>query len=182
MIRTSAMSGTLVSSKAPSARMAAAISFNTEFLAPPTRMAPESGPPARTTMRSTGCQYGRTMATIRATWPVGPDPADPVRRPALATRRHRTSQNAEDDGSFSLRRGARSALPAHAHDLGNTIEEVTEHRLAIPWFAWLFALPVRATLKRPPAARQGRLRAWWAHPIDSMRGPPRCSACWRRRR
>src|SRR6478752_9671651 len=104
MMRTSAMSGTLVSSKVPSARMAAAISFNTEFLAPPTRMPPESGPPARTTMRSTGCQYGRTMATIRATWPAG-DPDDPRRAALWMPRDDIVHEVAEPDGSFSCGEG-----------------------------------------------------------------------------
>ena len=36
----------------PSARRVAAISLSTEFLAPPTRTLPSSGPPGRTTMRS----------------------------------------------------------------------------------------------------------------------------------
>ena len=52
MIETSAMSGTLVSSNAPSQRIVVAISLSTEFLAPGTTTVPDSGPPPRTTMLS----------------------------------------------------------------------------------------------------------------------------------
>src|SRR3954452_19026912 len=139
--------------------MAAAISFRTEFLAPPTRMAPDSGAPARTTMQSTGCQYGRTMATIRAIWPAGaPDGA-------LRTRRDDIVREAvAADGSFVCAEGPFRSYRRTLHDDGRRVEETITYHLAIPWFGWLFALPVRSVLRRPPTRRPGGLRAWWAPP------------------
>src|SRR3954469_4162911 len=143
--------------------MAAAISFKTEFLAPPTRIPPESGWPARTTMRSTGCQYGRTMATIRATWPVG-DPADPVRAALRAPRDDIVGESVAADGSFDCAEGPFRTYRRTLSDHGDHIDEVTSYRLAIPWFAWLFALPIRSALRRAPAERQGGPHAWWSPP------------------
>ena len=52
MQSTSAMAGTLPSTYRPSASAVAAISFSTEFLAPPTVTVPDSGPDRRTTIGS----------------------------------------------------------------------------------------------------------------------------------
>src|SRR6476646_9762744 len=133
--------------------MAAAISLSTEFLAPPTRMAPDSGDPARTTMRSTGCQYGRTMATIRATWPAG-DPDGSLRAGLLAPRHDIVEEAVAADGSFGCAEGPFRHYRRTVLDAGDHLEEVTTYQLAIPWFAWLFALPIRSVLKHPPAGRQ----------------------------
>src|SRR3954465_14646436 len=126
--------------------MAAAISLSTEFLAPPTRMAPDSGDPARTTMRSPGCQYGRTMATIRATWPAG-DPDSPMRTDLETPRDDVVREARESGGTFVCVEGPFHDYRRTVADHGDHLEEVTTYRLAIPWFAWLFALPVRSTLK-----------------------------------
>ena len=89
MIETSAMSGTLVSSKGPSQRMVVAISLSTEFFAPGTTTEPDSGPPPRTTMCSdselTAHQYAPTVEPggriITRRWP---DDAEHRTRIALA--------------------------------------------------------------------------------------------------
>src|ERR1700742_4049879 len=102
--------------------MAAAISFRTEFLAPPIRTAPDSGVPARTTIRSTGCQYGRTMATIRATWPAG-DPDDPLRAALRTPRDDLVEEVAEPDGSFSCAEGPFRTYRRTVHDDGAQLTE-----------------------------------------------------------
>jgi MFS family permease len=104
------------------------------------------------------------MATIRATWPVDPDPDDPGRVALRTPRDDIVAERVEADGSFSCAEGPFLTYRRTLDDHGDRIEETTEQRLAIPWFGWLFMLPVRATLKRPPTARQGGLRAWWAPP------------------
>ena len=95
---------------------------------------------------------------------MGPDPADPVRVALRTPRDDILLEQADDDGAFSCAQGPFRTYRRTLRDLGHSVEEVTEQRLAIPWFAWLFVLPVRAALKRPPADRQGGLRAWWAPP------------------
>ena len=49
----------------------------------------------------------------------------------------------------------------------STVRETTTYRLVIPWFAWLFAWPVRRTLRRQDTggrARQPGVQPWWAPP------------------
>ncbi len=104
------------------------------------------------------------MATIRATWPVGPDPADPQRVAICAPRDDILLERLGSDGSFSCVEGPFRTYRRTLVDHGDRIEETTQYHLAIPWFGWLFAWPVRTTLKRPADARQGGLRAWWAPP------------------
>ncbi len=59
MMSTSVMRGTLVRTWRPSASRHAAISFSTEFLAPPARTVPARGPLGVTTNRSTGTSMAR---------------------------------------------------------------------------------------------------------------------------
>jgi MFS family permease len=45
------------------------------------------------------------------------------------------------------------------------VDEVTTYSLDIPWFGWLFAIPTRRALQRPPAERlHGGRQPWWAPP------------------
>ncbi len=46
-----------------------------------------------------------------------------------------------------------------------SITEATSYHLDIPWFGWVFALPTRRTLSRPPTHRPSSGRQpWWAPP------------------
>ena len=48
---------------------------------------------------------------------------------------------------------------------GGELVETTTYRLVIPWFGWVFALPTRRGLLRPPAHRpHGGRQPWWAPP------------------
>ena len=94
MMPTSSMPGTLVSRYSPSARIVAAISLSTEFLAPGTRTEPESGPLRRATIRDMAPPIlappsARTRHSS-VLWPARPVRA---RRPAgsLTRRGHRPS-------------------------------------------------------------------------------------------
>src|SRR4029079_11199334 len=46
-------------------------------------------------------------------------------------------------------------------DNAASVDETIRYRLVIPWFGWLFALPVRNTLRRRPAEPSAPL---WAPP------------------
>jgi MFS family permease len=103
------------------------------------------------------------MATIRATWPVG-DPDGPLRAALRAPREDIVAEAIAADGSFTCAEGPFRTYRRTLEDRGDRVEEITSYQLAIPWFAWLFALPIRAALRRPPAGRQGGPRAWWSPP------------------
>ncbi|MCU1396102.1 MAG: putative major facilitator superfamily transporter [Ilumatobacteraceae bacterium] len=47
---------------------------------------------------------------------------------------------------------------------GAVIRDTTSYRLIIPWFAWLFAWPVRRTLRRRESNPQTGVQPWWAPP------------------
>jgi MFS family permease len=44
------------------------------------------------------------------------------------------------------------------------VREVIAYRLVIPWFGWLFAIPTRRGLARPPSERLHGRQPWWAPP------------------
>ncbi len=46
----------------------------------------------------------------------------------------------------------------------DVIRETTHYRLAIPWFGWLFALPVRRTMSRRGIVSAYGAQPWWAPP------------------
>jgi MFS family permease len=103
------------------------------------------------------------MATIRATWPAG-DPDGSLRAGLLAPRHDIVEEAVAADGSFGCAEGPFRHYRRTVLDAGDHLEEVTTYQLAIPWFAWLFALPIRSVLKHPPAGRQDGPRAWWSPP------------------
>ena len=49
-------------------------------------------------------------------------------------------------------------------EVDGVLRETTDYRLVIPWFGWLFALPVRRTLRRKNAPGTPGAQPWWAPP------------------
>jgi MFS family permease len=47
---------------------------------------------------------------------------------------------------------------------GHVVVETTDYRLRIPWFGWLFALPVRSYLRRGATRPATGKQPWWAPP------------------
>jgi predicted MFS family arabinose efflux permease len=77
-------------------------------------------------------------------------------------------------GHFVQREGSFSSYERRVFDEiedGRPIvREVTDYHLDIPWFGWLFAIPTRKALARPPGDRlHGGRQPWWAPPqrLDS---------------
>ena len=101
----------------------------------------------------------RRPITLTQEWPAG----SPQAASALTPRADMLEERREGDGSFSqetgpLREYRREVTPQPD---GGVTETIT-YRLVIPWFGWLFALPMRRALRhrRPPDARS----PWWAPP------------------
>jgi MFS family permease len=179
------MSGTFDSSVAPSTSNAAAISFSTEFFAPGTTTAPASGPDARTTIASSAVAAtggtGGSGSTADQYAPRVPDrgrtvtrvwPDEPAVRASLERPRDDLVLESPLDGSADARTFAQADGPFLRYERelrasGEHLTERTTYRLSIPWFGWLFALPVRALVGRrwhqPHGGRPHR-NPWWAPP------------------
>lgn len=71
-----------------------------------------------------------------------------------------------DDGelaSFEQQLGPFAAYERSVRAEGGRLEETTRYRLVVPWFAWLFALPVRWALQRRGTFHRSK-PPWWAPP------------------
>jgi len=98
-------------------------------------------------------------AAITQEWPAH----SPAAQAATQPRTDVLDERIETDGSFSQHVGPfhRYRREVSRGDDGVVTETIT-YRLRIPWFGWLFALPIRRALRhrRPPGAGS----PWWAPP------------------
>ncbi len=93
-------------------------------------------------------------------------PADPAAiAAALLPRDDLVAEREVAPGVFEAREGPvrhyrRTVVVSDDGAGGATLTQTLEYRLAVPYFAWLFRLPFRRALSRPPRARP----PWWAPP------------------
>jgi MFS family permease len=109
---------------------------------------------------------GRTR-TLTRDWPAEPEVVEALERP----RDDLVLEVRDDDGSYRQETGPFTTYrrTLSVDRAGGVVRETTTFRYAIPWFAWVFALPVRWSLARrgrAPARPTGhRARSpWWAPP------------------
>jgi MFS family permease len=103
----------------------------------------------------------RRARTLHQSWPVGtPEaqhaltPRDDLVEEVIVPGDGTTTTFAQHEGPFTSYERAVS-------DNGKTVDETIRYRIAIPWFGWLFALPIRATLRRRP---HDDTVPWWSPP------------------
>jgi len=102
-------------------------------------------------------------------------PNDPAVRTRLERPRHDLlSEQVAGDGAFHQLTGPFKEYERRITEQDGRLVERTRYRLAIPWFGWLFAIPVRTLVARRghSPARSNRVAQgspWWAPPdqIDS---------------
>ncbi|CAN5704712.1 MAG: MFS transporter [Ilumatobacteraceae bacterium] len=115
----------------------------------------------------------RTRLILRH-WPDAPGVVATLERPRDDLLAERRCEGDDAGASFEQAAGPfttyrRDVVPVDG-DTGRTWRETTRYRLSIPWFGWLFALPVRAALARRGAALthtdHGTMppTPWWAPP------------------
>jgi MFS family permease len=99
-----------------------------------------------------------STGTITQAWPAGSAEAATAREPRTDV----LDERVDDDGSFSQEAGPFRRYRRELHSADGTVTETISYRLSIPWFGWLFALPIRRALRhrRPPGSRH----PWWAPP------------------
>ena len=124
--------------------------------------------------------------TVRRDWPADADVIARLERP----RDDLVLEAREADGSYRQQVGPfTSYRRTLTHDPArHAVRETTTFSYSIPWFAWVFALPVRWSIARRgraptgPTARRRRARRGGPRRTGSIRGRCSCSGCWRRRR
>jgi MFS family permease len=117
--------------------------------------------------RPTPAPRGR-IRTVTREWPAEPRVLAILDRPRddlVLEARHDDGSYGQDTGPFTAYR--RTLTPAAGR---RVVRETTTFRYSIPWFAWLFALPVRWSLARrgtAPTTHHGphaTKTPWWAPP------------------
>jgi MFS family permease len=106
--------------------------------------------------------------TVTRVWPDEPHVRDHLARPRDDLL---TEESAADAGEGTL---SFSQLHGPFRDYGRTVTvdggrliETTRFRVSIPWFGWVFLLPIRWELARrwhPPTREPMRRTPWWAPP------------------
>ncbi|HEY0521251.1 MAG TPA: MFS transporter [Ilumatobacteraceae bacterium] len=103
----------------------------------------------------------RRERTLHQSWPAGSPQADR----ALIPRDDLVEEMVDStDGStttFAQREGPFTAYHRTTVSSGASVDETIRYRVVIPWFGWLFALPIRSTLKHRP---HGHAMPWWSPP------------------
>ncbi len=100
-----------------------------------------------------------TEKTVVRRWPADSD----HRRIIDAPRDDLVVERAVGGSDFEQEHGPFRAYRRSVTTEGDELVETTRYRLTIPWFAWLFALPVRWTLQRRGAVHRSA-PPWWAPP------------------
>lgn len=103
----------------------------------------------------------RRLRTITRTWPADSDIGRHVRQPRddLVTERPSADREfVQHAGPFTTyRRTVTSAAD------GAAVTERTTYRFDLPWFAWLYAIPVRWAIARR-GERAAHVTPWWSPP------------------
>jgi MFS family permease len=101
----------------------------------------------------------RGARTVTREWPDDPEVRSRLERP----RRDLLTEATPSDGTFNQVIGPFRAYERTLTERDGKLVERTSYKLAIPWFGWLFALPVRLFLgRRIHPARDHT--PWWAPP------------------
>jgi len=106
--------------------------------------------------------FGGGQSVTRA-WPDDPSVRSRLDRPRTIL----FTEQRSPDGSFHQQEGPFVTYRRTLSETPGAIVERTEYRLAIPWFGWLFPLPVRALIARrgqPPSHDPPARSPWWAPP------------------
>ena len=102
----------------------------------------------------------RRERTLHQSWPAG----TPEAQHALVSRSDLVDEIvSSNDASttFTQREGPFTSYERTVVTSPTTVDETIRYRIVIPWFGWLFALPLRNTLRHRP--RDGAM-PWWSPP------------------
>ncbi len=103
----------------------------------------------------------RRARTLRQSWPAGTPEAQHAFTPRTDIVEEVGAISDESSATFAQHDGPFTTYQRSIVATATTVDETIRYRILIPWFGWLFALPLRNTLRhRPP---DGAL-PWWSPP------------------
>lgn len=115
----------------------------------------------------------RTGRTVTRTWPDRPEVRDELDLPRRTVLTERRVQEPDGSARFEQERGPFQDYGRRVHHADGHLVETTHYRLVLPWFGWVFAVPLRWWFgrgRRRSFPRRGHARpprrpgAWWAPP------------------
>jgi MFS family permease len=103
----------------------------------------------------------RRERTLRQSWPTDSADAQRALTPRDDILEEVTASNDGASATFAQHEGPFTIYERSIVATEVTVDETIRYRIEIPWFGWLFALPMRQTLRhRPPDGT----RPWWSPP------------------
>ena len=103
----------------------------------------------------------RRERTLHQSWPAGTPEAQHALTPRADLLEEVVSSTDGTSTTFAQCDGPFTTYQRTIVENPSTVDETIRYRIVIPWFGWLFALPVRNTLRRRP--RDGAA-PWWSPP------------------
>ena len=103
----------------------------------------------------------RRARTLHQSWPAGTPEAEDALVPRDDIVEEVAGATNGTSATFTQGEGPFTTYERSIVTTPTTVTQTIRYRLVIPWFGWLFALPMRNTLRhRPPPAS----RPWWSPP------------------
>lgn len=99
--------------------------------------------------------------TLHHSWPAGSAEATVALVPRTDIVEEVAVEGDDHSTSFTQREGPFTTYERSIVTTPSHVLETIRYRIVIPWFGWLYALPLRSTLRRRPA---GDAKPWWSPP------------------
>ena len=103
----------------------------------------------------------RSERTLHQSWPAGTPEAQRALTPRDDLLEEKLESVEGESVTFAQHNGPFTTYQRTVIECATTVDETIRYRLVIPWFGWLFARPMRGTLRHRP--RDGT-KPWWSPP------------------
>jgi MFS family permease len=99
---------------------------------------------------------------LHQSWPAGTAEAQHAMTPRDDLLEEVIAATEDDSRTFAQHEGPFTAYARTVVNAATTVDETIRYRIVIPWFGWLFALPIRNTLRHRP--HDDNAVPWWSPP------------------
>jgi MFS family permease len=98
---------------------------------------------------------------LHQSWPVGTPEAEHASTSRVDLVEEVIASSDDSSTTFAQLDGPFTTYERTVSENAGRVHESIRYRIIIPWFGWLFALPIRSTLRRRP---RGNTVPWWSPP------------------